>query len=102
MRDRRLITDIARERVSILLAMAKSRLVDGDQGLSKRYVRIALELCRHYRIRDRSLDRQVCRGCSSLLVPGLSCRVIVASSRHAVIYKCSACGRENQVPYQRS
>lgn len=98
MKDRKLIVQIARERVALLLSLA-SESYHKDRKLSKRYTTIALAINSHYRLRERAIRSKVCRGCRLPILPGINSKVTVASARHVVIYKCVDCGNENLVRY---
>ena len=91
------------------------RLTDSAVSLAPKDLRMAKEqaaLARRVRLRfnvrlDPSLKMYTCRGCKSLVVPGINARVRLGHGRPAVIrITCSECGRVNRKilrrPYIRS
>jgi ribonuclease P protein subunit RPR2 len=100
-RDRKGLTaQIAIERVESLFSQAEA-VAASDPALSMRYVRLLREIAAHYRVGmpGRMRDR-LCRGCGSLMVPGLNASVRLVSSKGFVAYRCSGCGRERHVFYR--
>ncbi len=101
-KNNRLVREIAGERVDILLDLAASpstRKYDADGRLAKRYARLAHEIITHYKIRSGRYRREVCRKCFAILVPGKTCKVVMASSRRQMIYTCTVCGTEKKIHY---
>jgi RNase P subunit RPR2 len=99
MKDKQLAVQIAGERVSLLLSLAKEAAGFNNTKLSRRYLKIAGEIKRHYKLKDAGFKRQVCKGCNGLVLPGATCDVTVASSKRQVIYRCRSCGHENKFHY---
>ncbi|WXG45334.1 MAG: ribonuclease P [Candidatus Atabeyarchaeum deiterrae] len=89
-----LFKDIARERIRRLLSLAENSLAN-DPDLAREYVDIASRIGMRCKVRlPRSWKWRICRGCNTLLYPGLNCTVRVRSrrERHLVI-RCLSCGR---------
>ncbi len=99
------IKEIAAERIGILLGLSASVLnnkhLSGERrkALSRHYSRLALEIRNHYKISSPAAKKKACRRCNTLLVPGKTCVVVVASSTHQIIYRCAACGYQNRIHY---
>jgi RNase P subunit RPR2 len=83
-------------------------LAQKDLGMAKEQAALARRVRLKFNIRlDSSLKRFTCRGCKSLIVPGVNARVRLGHGRPAVIrITCSECGRVNRKilrrPYIRS
>lgn len=91
--------DVARQRRSELLDLAREaaladRLPDAD-----RYGELAWRLTTRYELAasDR-LKRRVCRNCHAYLVPGETARVRVEAG--SVSTTCEACGRVRRIPLE--
>jgi len=90
---------IARERIDILLRMAREN-VKSDPALSKRYVEMARRIAMRSGVRlGRERKQFICKNCGSLLVPGVNCRVRVRSDHETrVVMTCLACGSRKRYP----
>ncbi|MDE1870698.1 MAG: ribonuclease P [Candidatus Micrarchaeota archaeon] len=94
-----IVKSIALERMELLYALAKEAYKD-DPELSERYVRLIGQISRHYRVKPSiEVKRHICRKCGSLLVPGASLSVRIASSKRRIIYRCTICGAEKKIIY---
>jgi RNase P subunit RPR2 len=95
---KRLVKEIARERIQLLLEAAR-RESDPCSEYAVGYVKLARKISSHYRI---ALDRRipVCGVCNCVLVPGKNASVTVASSRGYVAYTCKKCGAEARLRYK--
>ena len=99
---RTLINDIAKERVEILFALAE-KAVSEDRKLSGSYIKILNGIRTHYKVAlPQNIRNRICGECASVLIPGLNCRVTVASSKSYVIYKCASCGAEAHLRYKKT
>lgn len=97
-----LITGIGTERMLRLLELARERTIrdKSSDPLSKRYIKIAREISSHYKISSpREFKNSVCKKCNSVLIPGLNCKVRLASGKKYLVYKCE-CGKEKHVFYK--
>ncbi len=96
---RLLSSEIASERIDVLFKLAKECAAT-DMKMSREYVRHIKRLSTHSRMKlPKSVKNSVCKKCDSVLIPGLSVSVRVASSKRYVVYKCLACGTERHVHY---
>jgi RNase P subunit RPR2 len=91
---------IARKRVAGLLSLSEKALMEGDEKLSRRYAALASNIQSHYRIRP-SLRFRVCKGCGSILVPGITSSTRLSSSNKYVVVKCLVCGKELHKVYKK-
>jgi len=90
---------IAKERIEILLNLAKDEF-PMDRELSRRYVKLSRRIGSRYNVRLQKKEKAVvCRGCNSLLVPGVNLRV--RTHDHRVVMTCLDCGRVRRIPSTR-
>ncbi len=102
MYDEKLVRGMAQERISRLLSLAYERTGREREpdAISKRYVRLAREISSHYKVRMGKMEKNsFCKECNSMLIPGKTCAVTLASSRGQVIYKCR-CGANRKIFYK--
>jgi ribonuclease P protein subunit RPR2 len=93
------VRGIASQRIEILYMLAKKEY-ESDPKLSVQYVRLIKQISRHYKVGlPEDFKRGVCKKCSSILVPGKSSRVRLASSKRYVAITCLNCGSEMHVHY---
>jgi ribonuclease P protein subunit RPR2 len=94
--------EIARERIEILLSQAK-RVFRTDPNLAKRYLELARKVGMKAGVRlTREQKSRICKGCGSLLVPGLNCRVRTRSEYGTtVLITCLECGAKKRYPTVR-
>jgi ribonuclease P protein subunit RPR2 len=86
---------IARDRVSILFALAESEATTGHPELADRYVRLARRIGMRYNVRLLAEYREVyCRECSSFWVEGRTVRTRLRSGHR--VRTCLRCGRERR------
>src|SRR5271167_84283 len=100
MKNERLLSDMAKERIFKLVELAKARTIKmGSQDLlARKYVNIAKEMKSHYKVREaNSINKMLCKTCGSVIIPGLNAKVRISSmnSYRAVI--CSRCGTEKHL-----
>lgn len=93
MRDRKLERKIARERIEILLNLAKSNFKT-EPKFSKRYVALARRLGSRYNVAFSK--RWICKKCNTLLLPGVSCTIRVRRGIRLLI--CTDCGATKRLP----
>ncbi|MDI9644756.1 MAG: ribonuclease P [Candidatus Verstraetearchaeota archaeon] len=91
--NRAYINDLARQRILRLFALAVET-IHTDPALANRYVEIALRISMRTRVRiPKELKRNLCRGCNSLLYPGITSRVRISASRSPHLsVTCLNCG----------
>jgi ribonuclease P protein subunit RPR2 len=91
------IREIAHERIKILHKLAK---IESSPELSRKYIKLAREISRHYKVKiENDIKRQICKKCNSVLIPGKSVSIRLASSKRYVVYKCLNCGAEQHIHY---
>lgn len=93
-RDRFMFKNIAKDRIKRLLSLAEEK-VHTDPDLSREYVSIAVRI--GIRCRVRMPERwkwRVCKGCNTLLCPGLNCTIRTRRKRQPhLVTRCLYCGR---------
>lgn len=93
------IKSIARERMEILLSLAKEKL-KSDKKLAHRYVGLACLIGTRYNVPlPQKWKPWLCKECGTLLVPGVNCKVRI--SRGGGIHRlivCGECGAEKRKP----
>jgi ribonuclease P protein subunit RPR2 len=96
------VREIARERIEILLDLAKKKIHE-DRLLSKRYVELARLIGMKAGVRlSKEQKMSICKGCGTLLVPGVSCRVRIRSELGTtVLITCLECGAKKRYPTVR-
>ena len=101
MHEEKIVKEIAAERAGRLISLAYDRTMEkGRDGLSARYVRLAREISSHYKVRMKRQEKNLfCKACNSILIPGKTCTVTLASSRGQVVYKCR-CGADMKISYK--
>ncbi|MFI5449691.1 MAG: ribonuclease P protein component 4 [Candidatus Bathyarchaeia archaeon] len=94
--------EIARERIDILIQLAKQRFVD-DPLLSKKYLEIARLIGMKAGVRLPKKDKMfICKRCRTLLIPGANCRVRIRPEQGAtILVTCLACGKKKRYPTLR-
>ena len=81
-----------------LIGTAKPNYVE-VKGFS--YVRLLRRISSHYRIGlGREMRNALCSKCNSVLVPGLTANVVLASSKGYAVYTCKRCGAERHIIYK--
>ncbi len=98
---RRLVADIARQRISRLFELALE-IYKTDLDLADRYVELARKISMRARVRiPRRYRLLYCKGCGGILIPGVTARVRVRSLREKhIVIKCLRCGRFIRHPIQ--
>ncbi len=96
------VKEIARERVDILLDLAR-KTFPTDRVLSRRYIQLARRIGMKAGVRlPRRHKLFICKGCETLLVPGLNCRVRTrAEFGTTVLITCLDCGAKKRYPTAR-
>ncbi|MGA2789257.1 MAG: ribonuclease P protein component 4 [Candidatus Bathyarchaeia archaeon] len=96
------IKEIALERIRILLGLAKNTFPK-DRDLAKRYVELARRIGMKAGVRLPKEEKLfICKGCGSLLVPGVNSRVRTRSDLGTtVLITCLDCGTKKRYPTVR-
>jgi len=101
---RRIIKDLALQRVRKLYTLAVSEVRLGNYDRARRYVEIALNLISKANVRKPMyLRRGICKNCYVPLIPGLTATVRLRGNRKYIIVvrKCLLCGWVSRVPCPR-
>lgn len=95
-RDKGEERDLAAERIAQLGELAAEAARAGDEGLSSRYLQLAVRIgMRHQLTLPTELRRHRCRTCGSYLVPGRNARVRVRKGKR--VATCLLCERVDRV-----
>ncbi len=104
MKEERLVREVAQDRMERLFRLAEALAGSsnrGDEKLGKRYVALLKRISAHYKVRmPREIKNRICKGCNSVLVPGISCRVRIASQGY-IVYTCT-CGMQKRIALKGS
>jgi ribonuclease P protein subunit RPR2 len=96
----RLMKEVAAERISILYGLAL-KIVGKNPELSAVYVKTLRRISAHYKVSiPEEIKNRICKRCNLVLVPGLTAKVRIASSKGYVIYACNKCGNETHLFYK--
>lgn len=96
---RDLAEDIARERIEILFGLARE-CAGTNPARSISYVRHLKKISVHSRVGlPKKISGSLCKKCGMVLVPGLTARVRIASSKRNVVYECLNCKSEKRIHY---
>lgn len=103
MKNEKKIKDIASERVHILLNLAYD-IFDGkgiikDELFARKYVKYAYTIKKHYKLRMKTPTFKICKHCYTVLIPGKTAKVKIASSKRCIIYTCLNCNSYIKVYY---
>ena len=101
MSDKRsLVNSVARERIELLFGLAEEEAVKNPK-LSSSYISLLEKISTHYKVKlPMDMKNRICKACSIILVPGLNCKVVIASSVGFVVYRCNKCGAEHHIRYK--
>ncbi len=90
---------IARERIGILLSLAKKHARE-EMQLSRKYVELAKRIGMRYNVPlGKEAKRAFCRNCLSYLIPGANCKIRTSRKKQAVSATCLACGHITYFAY---
>ncbi len=94
-----LIRKIGIFRINKLFSLAEKNIIENtteSKILSKRYVKLALNISSHYKIKlDKKYTNKICKNCNNFLIPGINTSVRLGSNGF-LIYLCK-CGYENKI-----
>ena len=100
-RNSNLIEKVANERIERLFVLAEGRWAAGDDGLARKYIKLARKIGSHYKVGvPLRMKNRICKKCNAVLLPGINCRVRVVRGGY-LAYKCS-CGAEKKVFFRDS
>jgi ribonuclease P protein subunit RPR2 len=93
--------EIARERIKILLDLAKKEFKIKPER-SKRYVKLARKIGMKYNVRlTKEQKRSFCKKCNQILIPSKTSEIRIDSRKKTIIIKCLGCGYIYNYPYKR-
>lgn len=103
MKNESLVKRTALLRIGRLLGMAEERTVENtadSRRLAKRYAHLAVKISTHYKVRiPGKLKIRICKKCGNFMVPGVNCKVRLASAHGYAAYACE-CGNETHIHYK--
>ena len=96
---RGVIRKVATERIEILYNAAV-KAYPKDPQLATGYVKLLLEVGRHYKVRlQRETASHICKSCIAPLIEGLNLEVRVLAGQKRRIYRCKTCGKTNSLAF---
>lgn len=96
---KRIMKQIAVERIDKLLEMAFQAYRSGDPGFAKRYVELAHRIKLKHRVKLKKDTRlKYCKRCYTPWIPGRTVQVRVAGKKSCVEYRCQ-CGYIKRLCY---
>jgi ribonuclease P protein subunit RPR2 len=94
-------TKIAKERIGILLDLAKKEFKNHPERC-KKYVELARKIGKRYNVRlTKEQKRNFCKKCNQLLIPNETSETIIDSRKKVVNIKCINCSYIYKYPYNK-
>ena len=94
--ERRLVRDIAKQRITLLFKLGEEEVRRGRVDLARRYGELIYRIAAKANVKiPKPIKRRICRKCKVILIPGLTMRVRIQSegSRGSrVVVTCLKCG----------
>ena len=91
---------IARERIHILLELARASALEKDNELADRYAQLARRISMRYKVRmPRGFKLNFCRHCQRYLLPGSGSRLRLSGGR--LTRQCLKCSSYYRLPLGR-
>lgn len=94
--QKKMVTEVARERVELLLDLAKVKYTEGDEKLAKRYCQLARKIQLRYRIRNNEYLKKYCKKCFIPWIKGKTVQVRLNSQSAFVEWNC-ICGYKKKI-----
>jgi ribonuclease P protein subunit RPR2 len=94
--QKKMVTDVARQRVELLLGLAKEKYTEGNEVLARRYCQLARKIQLRYRIRNKEYLKKYCKICFIPWIKGRTVSVRVNSQSAFVEYTCT-CGYKKKI-----
>ncbi|RLF65467.1 MAG: ribonuclease P [Thermoplasmata archaeon] len=89
---------IVRERIEILMNLAKEFTERNEIDLARDYIKLARRIAMKYNYKmPRIYKRFICKKCNAYLLPGKTARVRI--NRGKVSITCTLCGSVKRYPY---
>lgn len=99
---RSLVNAIARDRIQILLGLARTKAKGQEPKLARRYVQLAKKISMRTKVRiPKDEKRFLCKECSIPLIPGLNARVRLSAEKRIVTITCLECQHVARHPYAK-
>jgi RNase P subunit RPR2 len=96
---RGVIRKIAAKRIEILYDAAV-KVYPKDQQLAKDYIKLVLEIGRHYKVKiPKRIAAMICKTCSLPLIEGVNSQTRVIAKEKRIIYRCTDCGETNSLVF---
>ena len=96
-----LVREIAAQRILILFHQAELAAAK-EPALSRSYISLLRRISTHYKVRlGARIRSSLCGRCNTVLIPGLTASVTIASSKGFAVYKCRNCGAEKHIFYRK-
>lgn len=93
-------TEIARERIQILLNLARKEL-ERHSDRSRRYVELARKIGLRYNVRLSKNDKKsICKKCNTVLIYGKTSLVRLESNKKTLNIICKNCSNIIRIPYK--
>ena len=90
-------TNIAKERIAMLLDMAAQRAAAGEMDLADRYAQLARKIGMRYNLpMPRGFNLRFCRKCLKYLVPARNARFRTSAGK--LMRECLECGEVYRMP----
>lgn len=89
-RDKKGEREIARERVSTLVALADAAIRTSHVERAHRYAELAWRVKTKYQLRRTGIEPRICRACFAFLAPGSTARVRLTRGKRTTT--CLRCG----------
>jgi len=99
-KQQKIIKNIAKERIQILLDLAKKKVRESDYELARRYVELARKIGLRANFRLRKLKRTFCKKCNIPLIIGLTARVRLNKNHKTINITCLLCNTTRRIPYK--
>ena len=86
----------AKEIIPELLKKAKEAYKKGNRRLSKTYSKKIWYLYMKHKLKlSKTIKRQLCKHCHSVLIPSVNCRV--RTKNHYIVYYCLECKKYTKI-----
>ncbi len=86
---RKYVKNRAQAWIKDLISLAREMEIEGNYELERKYVALALEISKHYKVKIPE-KRYICKKCKSVLIPGRNATVRLKKGR--INIKCLKCG----------